>query len=165
MSNRFATTVTDMQADCELLQRRRYGVIEAVNGRLVAIHLRPWPKLLSWPEIWPTGPNYHVRGKADRCLLYYNQPRGFSNFLALKYVASTRGTSFATVRAAVTALDELAELKRVDALLCDAANARLSDRMLQRFGWAAHKPQRWRRNFIKRFYGIYPTASEPTASC
>jgi flagellar motor protein MotB len=33
--------------------------------------------------------------------------------------------------------------------------------MLARFGWVAHKPQRWRRNFIKRFYGAYP----PRALC
>jgi hypothetical protein len=88
--------------------------------------------------------------------LYYNQPWRFLNFLALKYVASTGGTSYATFRAALVALDELAELKGVDALLCDAANTRISDRLLARFGWAPHKPQRWRRNFIKRFYGVYP---------
>jgi hypothetical protein len=79
--------------------------------------------------------------------------------LALKYLVSTRGASFATLRAALDALDQLAKLKRSDALLCDAANARLSDRLLHRFGWAPHKPQWRRRNFIKRFYGVYPVAS------
>jgi hypothetical protein len=94
-------------------------------------------------------------------LLYYNQPRRHSSFLALRYVASTPGTSFATMRAALVALDALAALKGTDALLCDAANTRISDRVLARFGWVAHKPQRWRRNFIKRFYGAYP----PRALC
>jgi len=152
-------TITDWHANHESLERRRYGVIEASRGQLVAVHLRSWPKLVSWPEIWPTGPAFHARGMADRCLLYYNQPRRFSNFLALKYIVSTYGTAYATCRAALVALDRLAELKRTDALLCDAANTRLSDRLLARFGWEAHKPQRWRRNFIKRFYGVYPTAS------
>jgi hypothetical protein len=23
-------------------------------------------------------------------------------------------------------------------------------------GWEPHKPQRWHRNFIRRFYGVYP---------
>ena len=155
MSSLF-TTVRDWQAERELLVNRRYGVIETSAGRLAAVHLRPWPKLLSWPEIWPSGPLYRARGAADRCLLYYNQPRRFPNFMALKYVVSTRGTTCATLRAAIEALDALAELKGVDALLCDAANARLSDRLLGRYGWTPHKPQRWRRNFIKRFYGAYP---------
>jgi hypothetical protein len=74
------------------------------------------------------------------------------------------GTSLATFRAALTALDRLAELKRTDALLCDAANVRISDRLLRRWGWAPHKPQRWRRNYIKRFYGVYaPEAAADVA--
>ena len=156
MASLLTTTITDWSAGRDELVQRRYGVIEAAEGRVVAVHLRPWPKLISWPEVWPTGGRYHARGRADRCLLYYNQPRRFINFLAVKYVASTVGTSYATVRAAIAALDALAELKGTDALLCDAANTRLSDRLLARFGWAPHNPQRWRRNFIKRFYGTYP---------
>ncbi len=152
------TTIHDWEADREALMRGRYGVIETAAGKLVAVHLRPWPKLLSWPEFWPAGPAYHGRGDADRCLAYYNQPRRFSNFLALKYVVSTPGTSYATLCAASIALDRIAELKRTDAILCDAANTRLSDRLLRRFGWEPHKPQRWRRNFIKRFYGEYPAS-------
>ena len=151
-------TITDLDAPaaCEALRQGRYGVIETAGGRVVAVHLRPWPKLLSWPEIWPTRGRYHARGDADRCLLYYNQPRGYANFLALKYIVSTAGTSYATFRAALVELDRIAELKRSDALLCDAANTRLSDRLLARFGWEPHAPGRWRRNFIKRFYGVYP---------
>ena len=147
----------------EQLARGRYGVIETAAGRVVAVHLRPWPKLISWPEIWPVGAAYHARGQADRCLLYYNQPRQFSNFLALKYIVSARpARSYATCRAALAALDALAELKRTDALLCDAANTR---HQRPPAGAASagtpHKPQRWRRNFIKRFYGAYP----PRATC
>jgi hypothetical protein len=152
-------TIPDWTAGREQLIRRRYGVIETADGRLQAVHLRPWPKLLSLPELWPVGPAYHARGAADRCLLYYNQPRRFPNFLALKYIVSTSGTSYTTFRAALLALDQLAELKGTDALLCDAANTRISDRLLHRLGWVAHKPQRLRRNFIKRFYGAYPASS------
>jgi hypothetical protein len=159
MKHRFTTTIADWEGGQHLLRRGRYGVIESVGGLIVAVHLRPWPKLLSWPEIWPARIDYHARGEADRCLLYYNQPRRYSNFLALNYIVSTHGTTYATFRATLIALDRLAELKGVDALLCDAANTRISDRLLTRFGWQSHKPQRWRRNFIKRFYGEYPDAS------
>ena len=150
------TTIDNWHADRDLLRQRRYGVIETSAGQFVAIHLRPWPKLLAWPEIWPVGPAYHARGQADRCLLYYNQPRSCPNYLALKYLVSNQATSYATVRAAVTTLDAIAELKRTDAILCDAFNSRLSDRMMDRQGWQSHKPQRWHRNYIKRFYGSYP---------
>jgi hypothetical protein len=155
---RLISTVADWEAGRDELLRRRYGVIEATAGGAIAVHLRPWPKLVSWREIWPVGPSYHARGQANCCLLYYNQPRRFPNYLALKYVVSTRGTTYATIRAALVALDRLAELKGADALLCDAANTRISDRLLARLGWEAHAPARWRRNFIKRFYGAYPAA-------
>lgn len=157
----FRESILDFDAGRERIRVRRYGVIETVGGRLAAIHLRPWPKLVALPELLPLGPRYHARGTPDRCLLYYNQPRRLPNFLALKYIVSTAGTSYATFRAALTALDAVAALKRTDAIVCDAANIRLTDRLMARLGWEPHKPQRWHRNFIRRFYGVYPS---PTTS-
>jgi hypothetical protein len=158
----FIESHADFDAARERIRARRYGVIETVGGKLHAVHLRPWPKLLSLPEVWPLGPRYHAKGDADRCLLFYNQPWRMPNFLALKYVVSTTGTSYATFRAALTTLDAIAELKRTDAMVCDAGNIRLSDRLMARFGWQPHKPQRWHRNFIRRFYGHYPATSAPS---
>ena len=86
------------------------------------------------------------------------------NFLALRYVVSTSGTSYRTFRAALTILDEIAQIKRIDAIVCDASNLRISDRLLARLGWEAHKPQRWHRNYIRRFYGEYPTAAPQTSA-
>ena len=54
-----------------------------------AVYLRPLPKLIAWPEIWPTRVDYHASGDADRCRLYYNQPLWHGQFLALKYIVST----------------------------------------------------------------------------
>jgi hypothetical protein len=156
-------TISDIDAGRARIRDRRWGVIETVAGELRAVHLRLWPKLVSLPELWPVGPRYHARGAGDRCLLYYNQPRRMPNFLALKYVVSTAGTSYCTFRAALIVLDAIAELKRTDAIVCDAANCRLSDRLMVRLGWEPHKPQRWHRNYIRRFYGKYPDAAKTQA--
>jgi hypothetical protein len=152
-------TIVDLETGREAVRARRYGVIETRGGELLAIHLRPSPKLVSLPELLPLGLRYHARGAADRCLLYYNQPWRMPNFLALKYIVSTTGTSYRTFRAALVVLDAVAALKQIDAIVCDAANMRLSDRLMARLGWEPHKPQRWHRNFIRRFYGHYPTNS------
>ncbi len=152
------TTVYDLSEGRDLLARGRYGVIEASAGRLHGIELRPLPKMISWPEVWPVRLKFHARGPVDRCRLYYNQPLGIPNFLALKYIVSTERTSYATFRAALAALDVVAAIKHTDAIVCDAANIRLSDRLMERWGWEPHKPQRWHRNFIRRFYGNYPVA-------
>lgn len=158
-------TISDFEQGRERIRARRYGVIETVAGELRAIHLRPWPKLVSLTELWPLlGPRYHLGGGPDRCLLYYNQPWRMPNFLALRYVVSTSGTSYRTFRHALVALDMIAELKRIDAVVCDAANLRISDRLLARLGWEPHKPQRWHRNYIRRFYGNFPSNSRSFTS-
>lgn len=150
------TIITDLARDRQLVERGRYGVIEAAGGEFHSLELRPLPKLLSWPEVWPVRLKFHARGEADRCRLFFNQPRVMASFLALKYIVSTDGTSYATFRAALAALDSVAAIKRTDAIVCDVANVRLSDRLMHRWGWEPHKPQRWHRNFIRRFYGQYP---------
>lgn len=149
-------TIDDFHLGRERIRTGRYGVIEMAGGSLRAIHLRPWPKLFSLAELWPTAARYHARGTADRCLLYYNQPRRQPNYLALKFIVSTPGTSYRAFRGSLAVLDAVAELKQTDAIVCDVANLRISDRLLERLGWEAHKRQRWHRNFIRRFYGHYP---------
>lgn len=151
-------TITDLQAGAETLGARRYGVIETQGGKLESVTLKPWPHLLSLRELWPRPARWRPGGPEDRCRLYYNQPRGHESFLALRYVACTAGASYATFRRALGVLDQIAELKRVDALLCDAANQRISDRFLKRMGWEPHAVAWGRRNYIRRFYGVYPTA-------
>ena len=104
------------------------------------------------------GSRRHRERPGDRCLLYYNQPRRHPNFLALKYIVSHRDCTLATVQRRVDVLDEVARIKRSDAILCDVWNARISDRLLARWGWEPHSPSRWHRHYIKRFYGVYPAA-------
>src|SRR5262249_39092562 len=113
--------VFDFDAGTDILRQRRYGVIEVCGGRVVAIHLRPWPKLVSvFDVLW--GQWYHGHVHGDRVRLFYNQPRRFPNFLTLKYVISARTTTWATFHRALATLDEIARIKASDALLCDAAN-------------------------------------------
>ncbi len=149
-------TVTDIAAQADRLRSRRYGVIEVVDGELHSVRLRPFPKIVTaiGPRLF--GERTHRHQPGDWCRLYYNQPLRHSNFLAVTYVVSSRDCTLQTFRQATRLLDRIAEIKRTDALLCDVANSRISDRLLERWGWEAHCPQAWHRNFIKRFYGVYP---------
>ena len=149
-------TVTDLVAGADTLRRRRYGVIVAEHGKLTAIHLRPFPTLVSAADLAVLGGWQRRLKRENCCWLYYNQPRGHSNFLALKYMLSGRRTTLTTARAALLGLEAVARLKRTDAVLCDVTNSRITDRMLAREGWEPHAPSRWHRNYIKRFYGSYP---------
>ncbi|MDA7979271.1 MAG: hypothetical protein MPJ50_10950 [Pirellulales bacterium] len=157
---RLFASISGLEEENKLIRQRRFGVIIVRSGCLDRIRFRPLPKVVSIPELGFLGSWYHRYTRRDECRLFYNQPWGHSSFLALRYVESGVGTSLATVNVALTALDEIARIKKADALLCDAANLRLSDRVMKRYGWEAHKPQRWHRNFIKRFYGSYPELPE-----
>ena len=148
-------TVTDLEDGAGVLRRRAYGVIEAAEGRFCRVLLRPFPKIVSLPDVLLRGGWYHRHYRHDRCLLYYNRPWRFPNFLVVKYVISGRGTQYSTCRRVLEVLDEIARLKRTDALLCELANSRVSRQMMLRWGWEPHCPSRWRRHFIKRFYGDY----------
>jgi hypothetical protein len=150
--------VTDLAAGSAVLRRRRYGVIEVVDELLVRIVLRPLPKLVSWPEARLLGRLRHALCQANSCRVYYNEPRSAPGFLALCYLVSTRGTTVRSVLGALAVLDEIARIKQSDALVCDVSNLRISDRLLARWGWAPLRPRWGHRNFIKRFYGSYPTA-------
>ena len=149
-------TVADLEAGAKVLRDRRYGVIHAENRHFQRVCLRPFPKLVLLPAIL-LGMWRHRFHWADRCLLFYNQPRRHPGYLAVVYLVSGKGASLGTVRCALDVMDEIARLKRTDALVCDAMNWRISPRVLGRFGWEPHCPSRWHRHYIKRFYGSYPS--------
>ena len=156
----FCPVIDDLEAQAELVRQRAHGVIEVVEGRFVGLHLRRLPKMVSLLQQRVLGCWLHAHRPGDRCWLYYDQPAGSPNYLALKYVISYAGASFATARCAALMLDKIARIKHSDALVCDVANARISDRLLRRWGWEPHCESRWHRHFIKRFYGQYPAAAE-----
>ena len=164
---RFLTrTLHDPFADCEAVRRGRYGVIEIQGGRLAAIYLRAWPKIGSALEVEWFGHRTHSQRPGDRCWLYYNQPWRCPNFLAVVYAVSRRDCTLATIHRALDVLDEVARIKWTDSMVCDVWNARISDRLLVRRGWEPHKPERWHRNYIKRFYGTFPAErAEVRAIC
>ncbi|MCE9604058.1 MAG: hypothetical protein K8U03_04060 [Planctomycetia bacterium] len=144
-------TITDLSSSAEVVVRRRYGVIETIEGQLLRVTYRPFPKVSTELGTRFFGQLAHRLLRGNRCRLYFNQPRSCPKFIALQYVETTRDADYATFRRALTTLDEIARLKNADALVCDASNLKLSDRFLARLGWEPHAPMPGHRNFIKRF--------------
>lgn len=135
------------------LPNARYIAIDCAAGKVRRIILRPLPTLANWWYVkFVSGIARWCRGRADQCWVYCDQPGALTQFLAIRYVESTLGTQYATIRSAAQAIDEIAAVKKIDAALCDACNARISERLLRRWGWVTHAPSRWNRNFIKRYY-------------
>jgi hypothetical protein len=148
-------TVTNLTEGAEALRIHSYGVIEVKEGKLQRVMLRPWPKIISIAGVGGMGRWQHWRRKGDSIRIFYNQPRRCPNFLVLKYAESARNTTMSSLVRALAVLDEIARLKRSDALLCDVYNDRITTKLLNRWGWEPHCPSRFHRHFIKRFYGKY----------
>ncbi len=153
--NQYTDSNSEIREAMTAVAKQRYGMIRVVAGEIVEVRFRLCPRWVSWMEViwWE-----HWRRRAahkDECRLYYSQPRGHSHYLTLNYVASNSGTTFATARRALTALDQVALIKRSDALLGHITNRRISDRLLERWGWQQHLQNTRQRHWIKRFYGQY----------
>jgi hypothetical protein len=151
-------TVTDIEAESEVVRRRRFGVIETVDGQFRRVIFRPWPKWISIPEVLFLAPWIHRRRGRDRCLLYFDQPRRQPNYLAVKYLLTYGGTSYASVVAARHAMDEVARIKQSDALACHVSNKRLTGRIMKRCGWEPLNDSPRCTLYVRRFYGEYPAA-------
>ena len=144
----FFETVEDLQRHVELVRRRRYGVIDVRDGK-AQVHFRPWPKMISLPEVW------WDRWRRERtagawCRLYFNEPVFAPGYLTLPYVVTTRDAGFATLIQALAVLDEIAKLKHSAGIVCEVTNIRISHRALERCGWSRHLQGSHRRHYIKR---------------
>lgn len=146
----FYQTITDLDIDRDAVVRRRYGTIETAGGKFVRLKLRPLPKIVTAPGVMLLGPIRHELWRDDRCLLFYDQPARFPQFLALKYLISGRHASAKTVLRAIKTVERIAEMKGCTALLCDIAAGRLLPHVVERFGFEPHAPQWFHRNYIKR---------------
>lgn len=137
-----------------VLAGRGSGRIVTERARFTSVFGRWWPYWGNWCEyLWDA----RFRGvRGDRCELYYHVPWSAPTFLTLAYVHSGRQTSLSTVYAATLVLDEIARLKQSQAIVCHVTNERISDRLLERWGWQPHCRDWPGRHFIKRFYGAYP---------
>lgn len=151
------TPVTRFSAQQNLLRRRQCGHIVVEHSRLVAIYARWWPY---FGNLLQAACDQRCRHQMDRCELYFHVPWTAPHFLTLSYIRSGIKTTPATVMAACKVLEEIAKLKNSVAIVSHITNDRISDRVMERWGWETHCPSLPGRHFIKRFYGKYPSVSE-----
>ncbi len=142
--------VTDLDAAKGSVQRRRFGVIEVADGRFRRLRLRPLPKLISVPEIRLVGRWYHRLAAGDRCWLYYAQPFRYPNYLTIQYMVTSREAGYRTFLESLKILDQVAAIKKSDALLCELIGPRITREMMARWGWEPHCLKSYRRHYIKR---------------
>ncbi len=126
----------------------RYGVVIVRNDREYAIHRRWIPRIPSRLEAWIDA---NWRRLPDNQLnLYYNAPFRCPGFLVLAYIRAGHHTSVETLRSGLSVLDEIATMKRMQAIVCEATNPRLTSRVMAYFGYIRHAHHLKGQHYIKR---------------
>jgi hypothetical protein len=127
----------------------RYGVVVVRNDRNVTVRRRLFPKMPSRIDVWVDArwrrlPNNELQ-------LYYNAPQRCPGFLVLAYARAGPKTSVATLRTGLLVLDEIAKIMRMQAIVCEATNPRLTSRVMDYFGYIRHAQHLKGYHYIKRF--------------
>jgi hypothetical protein len=142
-------------ADAYRIRGWSSGCIETVGGTLVSVSWRPWPRRVSQVEVALAKFTKARRAhsvNSDRCLLFWHRPWFRRGVLAIDYVCSGPATSVKTFHLSVALLDEIARIQGSLIAVCHVTNSRISDRLLQRWGWEPHCPHWFGRHFIRRYY-------------
>jgi hypothetical protein len=156
------TRYSDIHAEANSIAAIRCGRVIVRDGRLFAIEQHWLRSPVSIVQVW--WDSNHRRLTGNECILDYHVPRGLPSFITLDYVRSGKQTDYPTLVAACHVLNEIARLRRANAIVAHVTNPRISDRLLERFGWQRHLLH-WRgRHFIRRFYDGYPELSVQSVS-
>ena len=126
----------------------RYGLIVVRNDHEYSIYRKLFPKMPSRLEGWIDS---RWRRLPDNELqIYYNAPVRCPGFLVLAYVRAGRNTSIASLHTGLSVLDEIAKDMRMQAIVCEATNPRLTSRVMDFFGYDRHAHQLKGQHYIKR---------------
>lgn len=140
--------VESLSESHDLVRAWRYGEIELKNGALHRIYPRWWPRIGSeWESMLDS---YMRRLPDDVCRVFYAFPRSSPGFMSVLYAYSGRNTQAKTLLLGVSTVDEIAEIHQAKAIVCQATNARLTERLMRRLGYVRHAHSLGPNHYIKR---------------
>ncbi len=86
----------------------------------------------------------------DECRFYFAFPRRAPGFMSLLYVHAGEKTYYQTFHRGIAAIESVARLHRSHAIVCQVTNDRLTERLMERWGYERHAPQLGENHFIRR---------------
>ena len=154
IANKGSDALSTTLPNAERIASWRAGRIVTRDGYIHQVARRWSPYKASRSRVW--WEKFLRPSRTVQCQIFYHQHWSNPAFIVLGYVSSHPRASLASLYCGLLALDEIARLKRCDAIVADVNNDRISDRLLARWGWQQHCQHLRGRHFIKRFYGSHP---------
>lgn len=127
----------------------RYGEIEVSSGSLVAIHRRWWPRIGSQSEAYLD--SYHRTLPSDSCRAYFAFPFRAPGYMTVLYARGGPNLQYKTIDQAVLVMDEIAQLRDSNAIVCQVVSDRGTERLMNRWGYVRHACTLGDNHYIKRF--------------
>lgn len=126
----------------------RYGTVVLRNGHVAILQARWWPR---WGTLWGAISDRVVRTlPEDECRFYYSFPRSAPGFLSLLYVHAGEKTTYRTFHRGIETIDAIARLRKARGIVCQVTNDRLTDRMMNRWGYVRHAENLGDGHYIRR---------------
>jgi len=125
-----------------------FGELELSDGKLLSIRPRWWPRIGSQ---WESFRDSYVRAMPNDVLLaYYAFPRRSPGFMSVLYAHSGPKTQYKTLYRAVLSMDEIARLRKTQAIVCQTVSNLANERLMNRWGYVRHAFSLGDNHFIKR---------------
>ena len=141
--------IVSLQNEQERIRTCRYGEVVLRGAHLEAIYPRWWPRIASQ---WDVVRDDYVRTLApDECRFFYSFPRSSPGFMTLNYALTGPSTRYQTIRRAVGIADDIAAIKKANAIVCQAFNKRVTESIMNRWGYVRHAAGLGDNHYIKRF--------------
>jgi hypothetical protein len=147
-SNLFLPHVTRLESCESQIARWRYGEVETCEGQVTGLYARWWPRIGS--ELDVAMDNYLSQLRENSARFYYAFPLRSPGYMTILYAHSGPRTSYATLYRGIETMDAIAKLRRTNAIVCQATNAKLEERTMNRWGYVRHALALGDNHYIKR---------------
>jgi hypothetical protein len=132
----------------DVLRRTRYGELSVRGTADLRLFPRWWPRIATHWDVLKD--SYIKRLDEDECSFYYSFPRSSPGFMTVNYIVSGPKTHYPTLKYGIGLIDQIASLCAAKAIVCQTCNARLSETVMNRWGYVQHAQSLGNNHYIKR---------------
>lgn len=119
-----------------------------VNGSSFTIQKRLWPRIASSFDVfWDEKVS---SGEPNSCRVFLSFPKRAPGYLTVNYLCTGPNTEYRILARATKIVDQIAIVRNCQAIVCQVISQRISERLLQRWGYVPHAQSLGNGHFIRR---------------
>lgn len=136
---------TDLE--CDFLSKL-WAAEVLVNVSSFTIQKRLWPRIASSLDvIWDEKSS---AGEPNSCRVFLSFPKRAPGYMTVNYLRTGPDTEYRILARATKIVDQIAIVRNCQAIVCQVISRRISERLLQRWGYVPHAKSLGNGHFIRR---------------